>query len=403
MIFIDNSASPLIARSVQRFLLERSPSTARAEKPGQSSGSSLAARLLAHPALPLACPDAEFVAELNALPAYCLASRFSMRRWEAGFLPQRCVAGIHLGLLLREQRRIHLGLPQRRAVLTRGGMCELLALRLLRVRGEYCVRHNPLRAAICIVSQRHFLVARDRAESLFRDGLRLHGEQRYSEAARCWGQAALLLHGPSHAFLSSMLIEGRRDVIVDENLALKLARAGEALGCAHSKGMLGRCYSMRLVSVPDASAKGFAACQQSAAAGSFFGQSFLANFYCNHGVMVQQDDAEAVRLYRLAADQGFAGAQKNLGVMLSKGRGVAKDDAEAVRLYRLAAAQGHVQAHWHLGGSLYVGRGAEQDRAEGIRLMRIAALHGSEEAIAKLNHIESKSRGEIGAKRPVQN
>ena len=62
-----------------------------------------------------------------------------------------------------------------------------------------------------------------------------------------------------------------------------------------------------------------------------------------------QDDAEAVRLYRLAADQGHADAQYNLGVMYANGQGVAQDDAEAVRLYRLAADQGDADAQYNLG------------------------------------------------------
>jgi TPR repeat protein len=59
-----------------------------------------------------------------------------------------------------------------------------------------------------------------------------------------------------------------------------------------------------------------------------------------NGRGVAQDDAEAVRLYRLAAAQGHARAQNNLGFMFEDGLGVAKDTAEAIRLYRLAAAQG---------------------------------------------------------------
>jgi TPR repeat protein len=62
------------------------------------------------------------------------------------------------------------------------------------------------------------------------------------------------------------------------------------------------------------------------------------------GQGVAKDDAEAVRWYRLAAAQGHAGAQFNLGNMFAKGRCVAKDDAEAVRWWCLAAAQGHVSA-----------------------------------------------------------
>ena len=59
---------------------------------------------------------------------------------------------------------------------------------------------------------------------------------------------------------------------------------------------------------------------------------------------VPQDDAEAVRWYRLAADQGLADAQFSLGVMYAIGDGVPKDDAEAARWYRLAADQGYVSA-----------------------------------------------------------
>ena len=45
-----------------------------------------------------------------------------------------------------------------------------------------------------------------------------------------------------------------------------------------------------------------------------------------------------------AAAQGDDYAQHNLGVMYSFGRGVAQDDAEAVRWYRKAAEQGNADA-----------------------------------------------------------
>jgi TPR repeat protein len=67
------------------------------------------------------------------------------------------------------------------------------------------------------------------------------------------------------------------------------------------------------------------------------------------GEGVAQDQAEAVRSWRLAAAQGHADAQNNLGYIFDKGKGVAQDKAEAVRLYRLAAAQGHAGAQFNLG------------------------------------------------------
>ena len=74
-----------------------------------------------------------------------------------------------------------------------------------------------------------------------------------------------------------------------------------------------------------------------------------------------QDDAEAVRWWRRAAEQGHATAQYNLGVMYANGRGVPQDDAEAVRWYRLAADQGEALAQSNLGVMYANGRGVPQD------------------------------------------
>ncbi len=68
-----------------------------------------------------------------------------------------------------------------------------------------------------------------------------------------------------------------------------------------------------------------------------------------NGEGVAQDDAEAVRLFSLAADQGLATAHFALGFMFSNGQGVAQDDAEAVRVFNLAAAQGDAEAQYNLG------------------------------------------------------
>ena len=61
--------------------------------------------------------------------------------------------------------------------------------------------------------------------------------------------------------------------------------------------------------------------------------------YAN-GEGVVEDDAEAVRWLRLAADQGHAGAQYNLGVMYADGEGVPEDDAEAAGWLRLGRRSG---------------------------------------------------------------
>ena len=61
-----------------------------------------------------------------------------------------------------------------------------------------------------------------------------------------------------------------------------------------------------------------------------------------------EDDREAVKWYRRAAEQGDAGAQTALGTMYLGGKGVPEDDREAVKWYREAAEQGYAGAAWAL-------------------------------------------------------
>lgn len=62
------------------------------------------------------------------------------------------------------------------------------------------------------------------------------------------------------------------------------------------------------------------------------------------GQSIAQDYAQAVYWYLQAADQGVAEAQNNMGVMYENGRGVPQDLNQAIHWYRLAAAQGYPDA-----------------------------------------------------------
>ena len=57
-----------------------------------------------------------------------------------------------------------------------------------------------------------------------------------------------------------------------------------------------------------------------------------------------QDDAEAMRWYRLAADQGDATAQLGLGLMYYNGEGVLKDSVLAHMWWNIASANGYEPA-----------------------------------------------------------
>src|SRR5438067_1610415 len=76
---------------------------------------------------------------------------------------------------------------------------------------------------------------------------------------------------------------------------------------------------------------------------------------------VNRDYATALRLFRLAADQGDANGQFMLGVMYATGQGIPQNYAEAVKWYRLATDQGNVDAQYNLGSMYATGQGVQQD------------------------------------------
>jgi TPR repeat protein len=77
----------------------------------------------------------------------------------------------------------------------------------------------------------------------------------------------------------------------------------------------------------------------------------------DNGEGVPQDDREAVKWYRLAAEQGLARAQLKLGSMYQKGEGAPKDHKEATLWYRLAAEQGLALLQPYLGWAHANGEG----------------------------------------------
>ena len=64
--------------------------------------------------------------------------------------------------------------------------------------------------------------------------------------------------------------------------------------------------------------------------GNVEAQLILGHMY-DEGIVVPENNAEAVRWYAKAAEQGLAEAQLILGHMYDEGLGVPEDNAEAVR------------------------------------------------------------------------
>ena len=109
------------------------------------------------------------------------------------------------------------------------------------------------------------------------------------------------------------------------------------------------------------------------------GAQFNLGIMYSNGQGVPQDYKEAVKWYRLSAERGDTSAQFNLGVMYAKGQGVLQDYKEAVRLYRLAAEQGHASAQSSLGVMYYNGQGVLQDYARAHMWLNLASAAGDSE------------------------
>ena len=105
------------------------------------------------------------------------------------------------------------------------------------------------------------------------------------------------------------------------------------------------------------------------------------------------DYATAVREWRPLAEQGYAKAQFNLGLMYDNGQGVSQDYAKALQWYRKAAEQGNVEAQYNLGFMYDNGQGVPQDYAKALRWWRKAAEQGNAKAQSKLGFMYRNGLG----------
>jgi hypothetical protein len=78
---------------------------------------------------------------------------------------------------------------------------------------------------------------------------------------------------------------------------------------------------------------------------------------------VPKDYAQAMQLFRKAADQGNAEAQNAIGDMYLKGQGVPQDYTQAMRWYRKAGDRGFAEARNNIGYLYAHGLGVPQDCA----------------------------------------
>ncbi|GGJ52214.1 serine/threonine-protein kinase [Deinococcus roseus] len=111
------------------------------------------------------------------------------------------------------------------------------------------------------------------------------------------------------------------------------------------------------------------------------------------GEGVPRDEKTAAHWYRMAADQGHASAQNDLGFLYMKGRGVVQSHAEAAKLFRQAAEQGHAIAQYNLAVLFEHGTGVTQSLVQAFDWYRKAARQEHLKAQSKLARMYEKGLG----------
>lgn len=104
---------------------------------------------------------------------------------------------------------------------------------------------------------------------------------------------------------------------------------------------------------------------------------------------VSQDIVEAVKWWRLSAEQGDARSQYNLGITDYAGG----DYAGALRWFRLAAEQGIADAQYNIGAFYYDGIAVAQDYVEAVKWYRLAAEQGNTDALIALGQAYNNGQG----------
>jgi TPR repeat protein len=111
------------------------------------------------------------------------------------------------------------------------------------------------------------------------------------------------------------------------------------------------------------------------------------------GDVVRQDDAQAVKWYRWAAERGNASAQSRLGEMYYLGRGIRKNYSQAFTWFQESAQQGDVSGERDLGFVYLQGFGVAKDEQKGVEWVRKAADRGDVGAQALLAYCYQMGTG----------
>lgn len=111
------------------------------------------------------------------------------------------------------------------------------------------------------------------------------------------------------------------------------------------------------------------------------------------GEGVEKDPVKAIEWYLKAADQGHGGALNNLGIMYQHGIGVEADVNKAAEYYLKAAEAGNADGQFCIGLFYASGAGVEQNYEEAVRWFKAAASQGEPDSMFHLAQLYSEGLG----------
>jgi len=106
-----------------------------------------------------------------------------------------------------------------------------------------------------------------------------------------------------------------------------------------------------------------------------------------------QNYSEAMQWFRKAAEEGYPAAQNDIGSLYASGRGVPRNYSEAMRWFQMAAGQGYAPAQSNIGALYESGWGVSLDYAEAMRWFRMAAAQGHAVAQNSLGWMIARGEG----------
>ena len=188
----------------------------------------------------------------------------------------------------------------------------------------------------------------------------------WSQAAQWWEKAAARGNGAAMLLLGRLHVDGIAGRAIDPGLAahwfFQAWQAGE--NEAEQEIIRGR-----------------SALEEAARNGSANAQNALGLILC----FGHDDPTSAAEQFERAAAQDHPESLRMLAYLVGEGRGLSRDPAQAVTLYRRAAEQGDVFAQFNLAGMFDTAAyGLQRDLNQAIKWFRRAADSGMPEANLRL-------------------